>query len=126
MSGGGDRPDLSRADQIDHRSAGGSLCVHAARYADLKWLAEARIMSDVRWGILGASKFAREFMGPALTMAPGGRVAALATSDPAKADPFRVFAPGLRVHDSYEDMLADPEIDAIYIPLPNRFHVEWS
>jgi predicted dehydrogenase len=83
-------------------------------------------MSDVRWGILGAAKFAREFMGPALTLAPGGHVAALATSDPAKAEPFRVFAPGLRVHDSYEALLADPDIDAVYIPLPNRLHVEWS
>jgi predicted dehydrogenase len=83
-------------------------------------------MSDVRWGILGAAKFAREFMGPALTLAPGGHVAALATSDPSKAEPFRVFAPGLRVHDSYEALLADPGIDAVYIPLPNRLHVEWS
>lgn len=83
-------------------------------------------MSDVRWGILGAAKFAREFMGPALTLAAGGRVAALATSDPVKADPFRAFAPGLRVHDSYDALLADPEIDAVYIPLPNRLHVEWS
>jgi predicted dehydrogenase len=83
-------------------------------------------MSDVRWGILGAAKFAREFMGPALTLAPGGHVAAVATSDPAKADPFRVFAPGLRVHGSYEALLADPGIDAVYIPLPNPFHVEWS
>jgi predicted dehydrogenase len=83
-------------------------------------------MSDVRWGILGAAKFAREFMGPALTLATGGHVAALATSDPTKAEPFRVFAPGLRVYDSYEALLADPEIDAVYIPLPNRLHVEWS
>ncbi|MDP9044296.1 MAG: Gfo/Idh/MocA family oxidoreductase [Pseudomonadota bacterium] len=83
-------------------------------------------MSDVRWGILGASKFARESMGPALTLAPGGHVAALATSDPAKAEPFRVFAPGLRVHDSFEALLSDPAIDAVYIPLPNRLHVEWS
>lgn len=83
-------------------------------------------MSEVRWGILGASKFAREFMGPALTLAPGGRVTALATSDPAKAAPFRVFAPGLRVHDSFEALLSDPDIDAVYIPLPNRLHVEWS
>jgi predicted dehydrogenase len=83
-------------------------------------------MSDVRWGILGAAKFAREFMGPALTVAPGGHVAALATLDPAKAEPFRVFAPGLRVHGSYEALLADPEIDAVYIPLPNGLHVEWS
>jgi len=87
---------------------------------------EAEAMSDVRWGILGAAKFAREFMGPALTLAPGGHVAALATSDPAKADPFRVFAPGVRVHGSYEALLADPDIDAVYIPLPNPLHVEWS
>jgi predicted dehydrogenase len=87
---------------------------------------ETRIMSDVRWGILGAAKFAREFMGPALTLAPGGHVAALATSDLAKAAPFRAFAPGLRVHSTYEALLADPEIDAVYIPLPNQLHVEWS
>ena len=83
-------------------------------------------MSEVRWGILGAAKFAREFMGPALTLAAGGRIAALATSDPAKAGPFRVFAPDLRVHDSFDALLADPGIDAVYIPLPNRLHVEWS
>ncbi|MCK9688581.1 Gfo/Idh/MocA family protein [Scleromatobacter humisilvae] len=83
-------------------------------------------MSEVRWGILGAAKFAREFMGPALTLAPGGHVAALATSDPAKADAFRAFAPGLRVHDSFDALLADPAIDAVYIPLPNGLHVEWS
>ena len=83
-------------------------------------------MSDVRWGIVGAAKFAREFMGPALTLAPGGHVAALATSDAAKADLFRVFAPGLRVHENFEALLADPEIDAVYIPLPNALHVEWS
>ena len=83
-------------------------------------------MSEVRWGILGAAKFAREFMGPALTLAAGGRIAALATSDPAKAGAFRVFAPDLRVHDSFDALLADPGIDAVYIPLPNRLHVEWS
>ena len=83
-------------------------------------------MSEVRWGILGAAKFAREFMGPALTLAPGGHVAALATSDPAKADAFRAFAPGLRMHDSFDALLADPAIDAVYIPLPNGLHVEWS
>ncbi|HEY9023257.1 MAG TPA: Gfo/Idh/MocA family oxidoreductase [Burkholderiaceae bacterium] len=83
-------------------------------------------MSEVRWGILGASKFAREQMGPALTLAPGGHIAALATSDPAKADAFRAFAPALRVHASFDALLADPAIDAVYIPLPNQLHVEWS
>jgi predicted dehydrogenase len=83
-------------------------------------------MADVRWGILGAANFARTTMGPALTLAPGGRLAALATADAAKAEPFRVFAPGLRVHASYDALLADPQVDAIYIPLPNSLHVEWT
>lgn len=83
-------------------------------------------MPDVRWGILGAAKFAREFMAPAIALAPGGHIAALATSDAAKAEPFRSLAPGLRVHGSYDALLADPDIDAVYIPLPNHLHVEWS
>ncbi|SIS67730.1 Predicted dehydrogenase [Roseivivax lentus] len=80
----------------------------------------------VRWGILGAAKFAREHMGPALHAARGGAVTALATSSETKARPFADFAPGLRVHDSYEALLADPGIDAVYIPLPNALHVEWT
>jgi predicted dehydrogenase len=83
-------------------------------------------MSDVRWGILGAAKFAREYMAPALTLAPGGQLAALATADAQKAAPFRALAPGLRVHARYEALLADPAIDAVYIPLPNHLHVEWT
>jgi predicted dehydrogenase len=83
-------------------------------------------MADVRWGILGAAKFAREFMGPAIALAPGGQLVALATADAAKAAPFRAFAPALQVHASYDALLADPGIDAVYIPLPNHLHVEWS
>lgn len=84
-------------------------------------------MADhVRWGVLGASKFAREKMGPAIHAAGRGELAALATSSPEKAAPFAAMVPGLRVHSSYEDLLADPEIDAIYVPLPNHLHVEWA
>ncbi|MFD1342859.1 Gfo/Idh/MocA family protein [Litorisediminicola beolgyonensis] len=84
-------------------------------------------MADhLRWGILGAAKFAREFMGPAIHAARRGELVALATSSPEKAAPFAAFAPGLRVHDSYDAFLADPEIDAVYIPLPNHLHVEWT
>jgi predicted dehydrogenase len=82
--------------------------------------------NHVRWGILGAAKFARQHMAPAIHMAEGAELAALATSDPAKAEPFRAFAPGLRVHDSYDALLSDPAIDAVYIPLPNHLHVEWT
>ncbi len=84
-------------------------------------------MTDhVRWGILGAANFAREHMGPAIHLAKRGRLVGLATSSAEKAAPFAALAPGLQVFDSYEALLADPEIDAVYIPLPNHLHVEWA
>lgn len=80
----------------------------------------------IRWGILGAANFAREQMGPAINAARDAVLAGLATSDPAKAEPFARLAPGIRVFDSYEALLADPDIDAVYVPLPNHIHVEWT
>ena len=80
----------------------------------------------VRWGILGAANFALNHMGPAIHAAKGADLVALATSDPAKAAGFAAFRPGLRVHSSYDALLADPQIDAVYIPLPNHLHVEWT
>lgn len=83
-------------------------------------------MKPVRWGVLGAANFARQHMAPAIHAAEGAELAALATSDPAKAAGFQAFCPGLTVHSTYEALLADPTIDAIYIPLPNHMHVEWT
>lgn len=83
-------------------------------------------MKPVRWGVLGAARFAREQMAPAIHAAEGAELAALATSDPAKAEGFRAFCPTLAVHGSYEALLADPSIDAVYVPLPNHLHVEWT
>ncbi|WP_298913238.1 Gfo/Idh/MocA family oxidoreductase [uncultured Roseobacter sp.] len=83
-------------------------------------------MAVLRWGILGASNFATTYMGPAINAARDAQLAALATSNPEKAPRFQAFAPDLLVHDSYEGLLADPSIDAVYIPLPNHLHVEWT
>ena len=84
-------------------------------------------MSDImRWGVLGAAKFAREHMAPAIHAAKGAQFTALATSSAEKAAPFQAFQPDLRIHDSYEALLADPDIDAVYIPLPNHMHIEWA
>lgn len=82
-------------------------------------------MTPIRWGVLGAANFALNHMAPAIHAARGAELTALATSHPDKAAPFQEFAPGLRVHDSYDALLADPDIDAVYIPLPNHLHVEW-
>ncbi|KPP93712.1 MAG: putative dehydrogenase [Rhodobacteraceae bacterium HLUCCA08] len=84
-------------------------------------------MTDpIRWGVLGAANFALQHMARAIHAAEGAEFAALATSSADKAAPFRAFQPGLRVHDSYDALLADPGIDAVYVPLPNHLHVEWT
>lgn len=83
-------------------------------------------MATMSWGVLGASSFARDHMARAIHEAEGARLAALATRSPERAEQFRAFAPDLRVHGSYEDLLADPQVDAVYIPLPNHLHVEWT
>jgi predicted dehydrogenase len=83
-------------------------------------------MKPVRWGVLGAARFAREQMAPAIHAAEGAELAALATSDPAKAAGFQAFCPSLKVHPTYDALLADPSIDAVYVPLPNHLHVEWT
>ncbi|MGL5009367.1 MAG: Gfo/Idh/MocA family protein [Paracoccaceae bacterium] len=83
-------------------------------------------MKALRWGILGAANFAKEFMGPAIHAAKGAELVALATADAGRAAGFQAFCPGLRVHGSYEALLADGDVDAVYIPLPNHLHVEWT
>ncbi|TRD23545.1 Gfo/Idh/MocA family protein [Palleronia caenipelagi] len=81
--------------------------------------------ADLRWGIVGASDFARRTMAPALHMAAGAHVVALATRDASKAAPFSAYLPGLRVESDYEALLTADDIDALYVPLPNHLHVEW-
>ena len=81
---------------------------------------------ELRWGILGAARFAREHMGPAIHAARGNRLVALATSSEANAAPFEAFCPGLDVFLDYDAMLEWDAIDAIYVPLPNTLHVEWT
>jgi predicted dehydrogenase len=84
-------------------------------------------MTDpIRWGVLGAANFARTTMAPAIHDAENAMLAALATSSAEKAAGFAAMAPGLKIHASYEALLADPEIDAVYIPLPNAMHVDWT
>ncbi|MCA0273069.1 MAG: Gfo/Idh/MocA family oxidoreductase [Proteobacteria bacterium] len=83
-------------------------------------------MKPMNWGVLGAAKFARDHMARAIHEAEGARLYALATSSADKANGFKAFCPDLKVHDSYEALLADPAVEAVYIPLPNNLHVEWT
>lgn len=79
----------------------------------------------VRWGVLSAGKIALEWVAPALDRSARGELVAVASRTPGKAE--ALAAPyGARTHVTYEALLADPEVDAVYIPLPNGDHVEWT
>jgi predicted dehydrogenase len=83
-------------------------------------------VSRIRWGILGNAKIARDWVIPAIKLSRNGEVVALASRDRAKAAEIctRFAIPVL--HDDYASLLASPEVDALYIPLPNTMHVEWT
>lgn len=80
----------------------------------------------VRWGILGYAGIARKHVLPAMVKAGNVRLTAIASRSQEKLMEA-VSAYGFpKVYGSYEQLLADPEIDAVYIPLPNALHKEWA
>ncbi len=83
-------------------------------------------MQKVRWGILGAARIATTKVIPAMQMGQWCEVTGIASRNlPRAEEAVRQF--GIpKAYGSYEEMLADPEIDAVYNPLPNHLHVPWS
>lgn len=79
----------------------------------------------LRFGILGAAKIARTFAA-AVSSSPLIELRAVASRDLEKGDAFAREFGIASVHGSYEALLADPQIDAVYIPLPNTLHAEWA
>jgi len=80
----------------------------------------------LRWGILGAAKIALNKVIPAMRSCAHAEVVALASRDPEKAGRWARELEIPRAFGSYQEMLADAAIDAVYIPLPNHLHVPWS
>lgn len=83
-------------------------------------------MIPVRWGVLGASRFALNVSLPAMRRGPLTQLAALASRDLAKGREAAAALDIPTTYGSYEELLADPTIDVIYNPLPNHLHVEWT
>ncbi len=83
-------------------------------------------MQSLRWGILGAAKIAREFVAPAIHLSNNGMLAAVASRDAERGEAFVAPFAGARVLTDYQALIDDPDIDAVYIPLPNHLHVEWT
>jgi predicted dehydrogenase len=80
----------------------------------------------VRWGVLGNATIARKCVIPAMRKSENGRVRALATRHPEKAAKLAEENHIERLYDRYEAVLADEEVDAVYIPLPNHLHHGWT
>ena len=80
--------------------------------------------APVRYGVLGAANIARQFT-RGLAGSTQAVVAAVASRGADKAAAFAAELGIPRAHASYEALLADPEIDAIYVPLPNDMHADW-
>ncbi|WP_180960116.1 Gfo/Idh/MocA family protein [Neobacillus cucumis] len=83
-------------------------------------------MKKIRWGIIGCAGIAKRAVIPGIQQSETGEVAAIASRGLDKA---RQTAKELNIptaYGSYEELLADPTIEAVYIPLPNHLHKEWA
>ena len=83
-------------------------------------------MKKVKWGILGAASIAVRKVIPGMQKGERSEVAAIASRDKQKAEEAARSLGIAKAYGSYEELLQDREIDAIYNPLPNHLHVPWS
>jgi D-xylose 1-dehydrogenase (NADP+, D-xylono-1,5-lactone-forming) len=79
----------------------------------------------VRWGVLSTARINAKVLAGA-RLAENVDVVAVGSRDRARGEAFAAEHGIGRVHGSYEELLADPDVEAVYIPLPNSFHVPWS
>ena len=84
-------------------------------------------MSDsIQWGVLGCATIARVCVIPAIQASHNGTVAAIASRSPSKAKELSHLHDIPKVYAEYAALLDDPDIDAVYIPLPNHLHCRWT
>jgi len=84
------------------------------------------VTQKIRWGILSTANIGLKRVIPAIHASRNGEVAAVASRSPEKAQAFAAQAGIPRAYGSYDELIADPQIDAIYNPLPNSEHAAWS
>jgi len=87
---------------------------------------EGGAVKPVVWGVLGTSRIGVDKVVPAMQRSPLCDIHAIASRDAPKARATAGRLGIARAYDSYEALLADPDIEAIYNPLPNHMHIEWS
>ena len=84
------------------------------------------VRNKVRWGVLGAALIAVEKVIPAMQQGEWSEISAIASRDRHKAEAAASALGIAKAYGSYEELLRDPEIEAVYNPLPNQLHVPWT
>ena len=84
------------------------------------------MIDKVRWGVLGTAKIALTKVIPAMQQSDWCEIVAIASRDFAKAEESAERLEIPKAYGSYEELLADNSIEAVYIPLPNHLHVPWT
>jgi len=80
----------------------------------------------VRWGMLSVANIGVKRVVPAILSSSNGHLMAVASRNPHRARELFAHIPQVRIYGAYESLLEDPEIEAVYIPLPNSLHAEWT
>lgn len=83
-------------------------------------------MDSIRWGILSTANIGREQVVPAIQAARRCEVVAVASRSLESASQYAADLGIEKAYGSYGQLLHDPQIDAVYIPLPNHMHAEWA
>ena len=87
---------------------------------------EDTVMRKIRWGVLGTADIAKGQTIPGMQLAEHCELYAVAGRKPEKAESYRDTFGFQKAYGSYDELLADPEVEAVYIPLPNHIHCEWT
>lgn len=82
-------------------------------------------MRKVRWGILGCANIARKAVIPGILAADNSELYAVSSRNQEKAEKFAEEFGAKKFYNDYDQLLADPKVEAVYIPLPNALHKEW-
>ena len=83
-------------------------------------------MKTIRWGVLGTAGIFESCTAEGMKQAENCEMYAIAGRSPEKAESFKERFGFSRAYGSYEELIEDPEVEAVYIPLPNTLHHEWT
>ena len=83
-------------------------------------------MKKIKWGVMGTAFICERSTFPGMLQAENCEMYAIAGRSMEKAEQFKEKYGFEKAYGSYEELLTDPEIEAVYIPLPNTMHYEWT